>query len=174
MAGVELSSEGVDQARRLAARFARERIDVIVSSPQHRARQTAQPIAARLAIRLKISAEVDELDAGAWTGASFAQLATDPRWHAWNEKRAASRPPGGESMLELQTRVVRHLEGLRARGRDAVVVSHAEPIRAAILHYRAIDLDDYADIDVDPASISILDTHRDAAPVLAVNVPVPA
>jgi broad specificity phosphatase PhoE len=51
---------------------------------------------------------------------------------------------------------VRHIESLRARSRAAVVVSHAEPIRAALLHYRGMALDRFAEIEVAPASVSVL------------------
>ena len=72
---------------------------------------------------------------GAWTGAEFADLAPDERWRRWNEKRGSTQPPGGESMVALQRRVVRHVEHFRAVGGSIVIVSHAEPIRAALMHY---------------------------------------
>jgi probable phosphoglycerate mutase len=159
MAGVGLSRAGHEQASHLAQQLAKVPVDFVESSPRRRARQTAQPIAGALNIALRISAEMDEIDVGEWTGASFGRLDDDPRWHDWNGRRATSRPPQGESMRELQIRIVEHLEGVRQSGRNAVIVSHAEPIRAAILHYRGISLDAFASVAVEPASVIVLEMN---------------
>src|SRR3954464_15210746 len=95
---VTLSAEGIRQAQCLAAHFASEKIDRVQSSPQLRARQTAQPLAAVQGLPVEIVSDVDELDVGAWPGRAFADLAADPLWHRWNTERGSCRPPGGESM----------------------------------------------------------------------------
>ncbi len=60
-------------------------------------------------------------------------------------------------MEELRDRVVEHLEVLRRRAFGAVlIVSHAEPIRAALLHVRRMSFDRFAEIVVEPASVNIL------------------
>jgi len=51
-----LRADGIEQARAVAARLAREGITRIVSSPMMRARQTAQPLADRLGLPIE---EVD-------------------------------------------------------------------------------------------------------------------
>ncbi|MEN3377074.1 MAG: hypothetical protein V7604_2429 [Hyphomicrobiales bacterium] len=160
MDGVGLSPAGHGQASRLAEQFTDVSVDLVASSPRQRALETAQPIAGTLNLPLRIDAEMDEIDLGDWTGAPFARLDDDPRWHAWNGRRATSRPPRGESMRELQTRVVDHLERVRLSGNNAVIVSHAEPIRAAILFYREINLDAFASVAVDPASVTVLTMSR--------------
>jgi broad specificity phosphatase PhoE len=160
MAGVGLSPAGHEQASRLAEQFTNVPIDFVESSPRQRARETAQPIAGTLHLPLRINPDMDEIDFGEWSGASFARLDDDPRWHDWNGRRATSRPPRGESMRELQIRVVDHLERVRRSGKNAVIVSHAEPIRAAILYYREVSLDAFASIAVDPASVIVLNMNR--------------
>jgi len=167
MAGVGLSPAGHEQASRLARQFADDRIDLVESSPQQRARETAQPIADALGVALRSDAGLDEIDLGEWTGSPFDRLGDDPRWRVWNERRGTSRPPGGESMRELQLRVVGYLERLRLSDKNAVIVSHAEPIRAAILHYREIALDAFASIAIDPASVTVLSMGRRGVDVSA-------
>jgi probable phosphoglycerate mutase len=70
---------------------------------------------------------------------------------------------------------VQHLEKLRNDPADATVliVSHAEPIRAALLHYSGIALDDFLSIEVDPASVSTLSVDRDGIHVSQINQQVP-
>ena len=58
----ELSEEGVEQAKRLPDALARFPISRIVSSPQIRARQTAQPVADALGIAVDIDDRLAEYD----------------------------------------------------------------------------------------------------------------
>jgi broad specificity phosphatase PhoE len=143
----------------------------IQSSPQRRARQSAGILAWYFGLPVEIVAEVDEIDLGDWTGSSFDELDKDSRWQRWNSRRGESRPPSGESMHELQRRVVRHLEQLRNDPGDGtiLIVSHAEPIRAALLHYANIALDDFLSIAVDPASVSTLFLDRIGVHVCQMN-----
>ena len=65
-------------------------------------------------------------------------------------------------MAELQGRVLRHVEMLKeSKASSVVVVTHAEPIRGALLHYRRMSLDRFAEIVVAPASVSILRSDGD-------------
>jgi broad specificity phosphatase PhoE len=166
-----LSYEGRAQADSLAAQFSRKQIDLVQSSPRRRAGETAKPIAAATRNVVQTVGQVDELDTGEWTGRSFESLSADPRWDAWNSAREEARPPGGESMGELQARVLAHLEVLRSCGkRSAVIVTHAEPIRAALLHYLAMPLRRFAEIQIDPASISVLRRSRKGLRVEEINL----
>jgi broad specificity phosphatase PhoE len=156
-AGVPLSPEGVTQAHQLAAHFAGSTIDAVQSSPRQRTRETAGPIAAAVGRPIDFAEGIDELDAGEWTGRSFSDLAGDAAWQKWNTNRDQARPPGGESMRELQARVIRHLQSLEDTKIESVVlVSHAEPIRAALLHCLDVPLDRFGEIAVAPGSISIV------------------
>jgi broad specificity phosphatase PhoE len=152
-----LSAGGVEQARRLAAYFADKSVGAVQSSPRQRARQTALPIAAATENAVEQVDGMDELDVSGWTGRSFESLAADPAWKAWNSNRGGTRPPGGESMTELQARVLTHLKSLQQNAEDAIViVSHAEPIRAALMHCLGMALDRFAEIEIAPASISVI------------------
>jgi probable phosphoglycerate mutase len=145
-------------------------------SPQRRARQSAGIIASCVGLPVEIVTAMDEIDFGDWSGCAFEELAERPDWRRWNSHRGTSRPPKGESMRQLQQRVVRHLEQLRQEQGDGaiVIVSHAEPIRAALLHYARLPLDNFLSIAVDPASISTLSFDHTGAHVRRINQKVPA
>jgi probable phosphoglycerate mutase len=164
---VALNGTGERQAHMLALRLKCEPIVRVLSSPRRRARATAAPIAAALGLSVEVSSELDEHDAGDWSGQPFDLLQSDQNWRRWNERRGTVRPPGGESMAELQARVVGYLHDLRDRhcGEDLVLVSHAEPIRAALMLAQGIAFDDFLKVDVPVGSITAmtLDTHRDLA-----------
>jgi probable phosphoglycerate mutase len=154
-----LNEDGRREAQALARRLAAEPVSRVVSSPRRRARETAAPIADALRRDMEIAPELDEHDCGAWAGESFETLAADPRWRAWNARRGTARPPSGESMAELQARIVGFLHALRRRhpGETLVLVSHAEPIRAALMYARGVALDDFLVIEVPIGSLSSID-----------------
>jgi broad specificity phosphatase PhoE len=163
-----LNADGRLQAEALARRFCVEPVTQVISSPRRRARQTAEPIAAALNLPLAIAAQLDEHDAGIWSGQSFADLARDPRWRFWNERRHEVRPPAGESMVELQIRMLRYLGALALHypNDSIVLVTHAEPIRAALLHERGLPLKDFWCVDVPVACAATV--IRAPAPLNAV------
>jgi broad specificity phosphatase PhoE len=169
--GVRLGEEGSAQAQSVAERLARENIAAIHTSPLERARETAAPIAERLRLSPEVHEGINEIDLGDWSGRSFEQLAEDPRWPSWNNARAVSRPPGGESMLEVQARAVGHLERTRAAHPDeaVVLVSHADVIKAALLYYLGMPIDGYRLFDIAPASVSTLVVGDWGAKVLSMN-----
>jgi broad specificity phosphatase PhoE len=171
MPGVGLSPLGQDQARKLAERFAKEAITAVQSSPCERARQTAEEIAGAAKLPVEIVLELDEIDAGAWTGKSFEALRSDPSWLTWNTDRDTARPPGGESMFELQQRTIDHLHRLSFSRPHArcVLVTHAEVIRAALLHLLGRPLRSFATLEIAPASVSAVQLDNGCTRLVSVN-----
>ncbi|MCK1392539.1 histidine phosphatase family protein [Bradyrhizobium sp. 1] len=175
MSGVTLDDIGCEEIARCAANVS-PRPALIQSSPQRRCMQSASILAAHFGLPIEIVPALDELDYGEWTGRSFEELGEDPQWLHWNRRRGSARPPGGENMRSLQTRIVGHLEQLRSDHSTGTViaVSHAEPIRAALLHYARRHLDDFLSIEIDPSSISSLSADRRGFRITGVNQRVPA
>jgi broad specificity phosphatase PhoE len=169
MPGVQLDELGCAQMANTAEILRRHRPSVIQSSPQRRALQSATIIADRCGRAVEIAAGFDEIDMGCWTGMSFADLVSDHRWREWNERRGSACPPGGEGMAALQRRVIEHLEQLKSPDETIVIVSHAEPIRAALMFYLGIPLDRFHSVAVDPASISTIRKDGRRRHVLCVN-----
>ena len=79
-------------------------------------------------------------------------------------------------MRSLQNRVVNHLEQLRNdhSAGTVIAVSHAEPIRAALLHYARMRLDDFLSIEIDTSSISTLSVDNRGFKITRINQRVPA
>jgi len=159
MPGVPLSEAGRDQAARLGAALAAERIDRVECSPLDRTRATAAAIAS--AAGLPPPTPVDallEIDMGDWTGAEFGSLHGDPAWDRWNSHRGTARIPGGETMAEAQARITAHLHAT-ARTSDAEVVAmvtHSDMIRAAVADILGLPLDNLLRFEVGPASVTRL------------------
>ncbi|MCP3402115.1 MULTISPECIES: histidine phosphatase family protein [unclassified Bradyrhizobium] len=175
MDGVTLSKTGSEEIARCARNIS-PRPSLIQSSPRRRCVQSASILSAHFRLPIEIVPALDELNYGEWTDRSFADLHNDRQWSHWNTCRGSARPPGGESMRSLQRRVVNHLEQLRNDPLAGIViaVSHAEPIRAALLHYACMRLDDFLSIEIDPASISTLSAEDRGFSVTTINQRVPA
>jgi broad specificity phosphatase PhoE len=171
MPGVRLGPEGQAQAWSLAGRFSREAIDVVYTSPLERARETAEPLAETIGSPPRVSEALTEIEYGDWTGRSFAELEGDPHWAAWNSARGVNRPPCGESMLEAQARAVGEIERVRGEHVDmtAVLVSHADVIKAVLLHALGLSVDSYHRIEISPASVSTLAIGDWGCKVLRMN-----
>ena len=170
MPGVRLDELGCQQMEATAQFIRTVAPQAIQSSPQGRALQSAGIIAARCALPVEIVPAFDEIDVGRWTGSAFSDLAGQRPWQRWNSRRGRSRPPGGEGMGALQSRVVAHIEQFRGdHGQSVVIVSHAEPIRAALMHYLGVPLDLFGSVDVAPASVSCISLDRSQTIVALVN-----
>ena len=168
--GVHLNAQGRQEAERLAERLASLDVKLVLTSPRERCRETAEAIAGETA-DLEVCDDLDEVDFGAWTGCEFASLSDDPAWREWNAHRSATRAPGGESIGEVQARVNRAIGKAAARTGDGpvVLVSHAEPIRAALARALGVSLDDWRRFDIAPASVTRLEAVAGGLRVHSVN-----
>lgn len=168
---IALSDEGRRKAAALALKLSGEELTSVHTSPRERAQQTANLIADATGVVVTISPDLDEVDFGTWTGRGLAEIADDPEWRRWNESRAQARAPEGESMREVQQRVVGLLDRLWRTHPDGRIaaVSHADTIRAALLYYLGLTLDSYDRIEVSPASVSTLVVGAWGAKLLSLN-----
>ncbi len=150
-----LSEDGRAQIQRLGFFLARHKVDLIQTSPRRRCRETASELAVALNAAVEDAEALDEVDFGGWTGRRFDDLAGDPLWQEWNEHRDSTRPPNGERMREVQIRVVRHMQCLAAVYTEEriVLVTHAEVIRAVLLHQNGLPLRDWSRLRIEPGTV---------------------
>jgi len=169
--GVSLSEAGHVQAHQLVRRLASTSIDAVYSSPLQRSIETAQPLASQRNLPVIERDRLAEIDFGQWTGATIAELEPDPEWRRFNSFRSSARALKGESILDLQSRMMTELEELRLRHPEQAVAlfSHGELIRSAIIHYAAIPIDLSLRIEISPASISVIGLAEWGVRILAVN-----
>jgi probable phosphoglycerate mutase len=159
----ELNETGRSQAEALAEALAGFEIDQIVSSPLRRAAATAHAIAAPAGSKVEIDPRLIELDFGAWEGRSRGQVAATGD----TERQAVERweadpsipPPGGESLLEVQRRVVDFADEIvrRRPNRTVVAVSHVGPIKALLCAALGVPMTSAGRFFLDPATISAVD-----------------
>jgi broad specificity phosphatase PhoE len=169
--GVLLSGSGIDQVTELATRLAALPITHIVSSPLDRTRETAEAIAKMTGKTVEYSDALTEVDFGEWTGKTLEELEGLEQWQLRRRFRTGLRIPGGELIVEVQSRIASELARLCQRFPDevVVVVSHGDPIRAAIAYYIGLPLDHMQRLKIDTASVSVLAVNTWGAELIRLN-----
>jgi broad specificity phosphatase PhoE len=122
---VPLAAAGRRQARELAERLAGVTLARIYASDLRRSRETAEPVATNHGLPLELTADLRELDFGAWEGRRLADLWIESPAEASEWESDLRRVPSsfGETFTELEARVSRFAAGLPRCG-DALVVAH--------------------------------------------------
>src|SRR5437763_16642203 len=158
MPGVGMTERGRAEIAAQAERLAGDKVTAIYASPLQRTRETAEIVAARLGLPITFRDDLLELDFGEWTGATFDSIRADPRWQAWSTQRSLAAIPSGESMRQVQQRVVAALLELNERHlhETVVLVSHGDVIRAVMLFALGMPLDFYNRIEIGQGSISTI------------------
>jgi alpha-ribazole phosphatase len=144
-------------------------------TPLSRTSRTAQTIFAHGYPSTEPAVEpgLTEQSLGEWQGLPHAEL--PPRLqqpaHAFWPLAGHEKPPGGESMAEVITRVGAAMERLAEThaGRDVVIVSHGGAIRGAIAHALRIGPDNALHMSIQNLSLSRLQRTPDGWRVQCVN-----
>lgn len=160
-----LSEEGLVQAERLAAAvLARGEVDAVVSSPLQRCLQTAEEVALRLGLQVRVEPDLRECDFGAWEGLTFGEARErDPQaFDAWLASPSVPAP-GGESLEQVATRVrvARDKAIARFPGRTVLAVTHVTPIKVLAAEALGAPLAALHRMHLDPATVSVVSWWAD-------------
>jgi len=163
----QLSSHGVEQAKKLAERLSEEDINVIYSSSLQRALKTARIIAEHKSCSIYESEAYHEIRLGPWEGMTMNEIQEKYGEHlvTYRDNPANFKLPGAETFEQLSERTYRAIQEIVARhsGSNILLVSHGTAIKAAIIRILGIDINNYNKFKIDNASISIIDFYGDTA-----------
>ena len=118
---------------------------------------------------------LEELDFGSWSGKTITELEPLEAWRRWNEARAISPTPAGDTMRAAQNRMLDFID-LRRRERPKgcfVLVGHSDPIKAVLFFYLGLSLDKLHRITVAPGSLSRVEIDGWGATVTGLNETMP-
>jgi probable phosphoglycerate mutase len=146
------------------------------SSDLTRATETAAIIFADRVAGIRTCSDLREIQLGEWDGLPRSRLreGRPDLWFARGRDLAGFRPPGGESFLDLQERVVRRVKQIAANTTGAVcMVTHAGVIRVLICHCLQMPLPNLFRIRLDYGSLSIVACAPERVEVCALNLKPP-
>jgi broad specificity phosphatase PhoE len=169
--GIHLNDAGRSEAGQLAKGLANEGIQKIFSSPLERCRETAEPLSKKLSVEVQIADALLEVDFGDWTDKKFAELEPTEHWKRWNYFRGGVRAPNGETMIEVQSRVVGFIQKLHDQfpNERIALFSHGDPLRAALIHFLGAPTELIRRIEISPAGVSVLTMDGWNAQIRALN-----
>ena len=158
-----LTEKGIWQARQAADALSLLPVRIVVSSPLRRAADTAARIREACGVELRQDSRLKEGSFGAWEGLTRAEVLNlgqqDAEWLIRWESDSACAPPGGESIEDLQKRMIQLPEELRNEFPDSsvVLVSHVGPIKALLAAVLDVPLQSARRMFIDPGTISVVE-----------------
>src|SRR4051812_38808600 len=132
-----LTERGEEQARRLYGHLDPASFGLILSSPRHRSRRTAELAGFTGRYEPEVDEDLAEWNYGDYEGITRAQIRqTDPGWTVWTRT-----PKNGETADQVRTRLQRVIDRVESAGAErAIVFSHGHALRALTLIWLGLDL----------------------------------
>jgi alpha-ribazole phosphatase len=169
---IPLSDAGIEQARQLHARLAKEDIKAIFASTLSRATATAEIIAGGRNLKITACDELCECNFGYAEGLTFKEIeklypALAGELAAWQ----AVSFPGGETLDQLNERVkafIKKLEPFQS-SETIAIVSHGGPLRLLVCHLLGIETKHWQQIRIDRGSLSVVETYPQTAIITLLN-----
>jgi probable phosphoglycerate mutase len=162
-----LNADGRAQARAVADWLAplADEVDVVLSSPLARSRQTAEIVAEALGHHVEVEDGLAEAAFGTWDGLTFheVQQAHPDDLDAWLGSLDVSPGGHGESFRQMDRRVRRARDQLLARhpGRVVLAVTHVTPIKLLVRMALGAPLDAVYKMELAPASVTVISWFSD-------------
>ncbi|MFQ5522708.1 MAG: histidine phosphatase family protein [Acidimicrobiia bacterium] len=158
--GFGLSEYGVEQARRVGRYLGPRPVIAIWSSPLERALRTAEEIAARVGVPVKVHDDLGEWSLfDRWAGHRWAEIPElfPGELEAYRD-HPFDLPSAEESMAEVAERIAgfaRAIDEAHPHG-DAIIVSHQDPIQAGRLRLLGSPLDTFSQGKPSPGTVITL------------------
>jgi broad specificity phosphatase PhoE len=138
-----LNERGVAQSIELAEHLEMYGLNLLYSSPLKRCSQTAEMVARRLGIPLHLEPRLMEIHQGDWQTRLRAEINElyPELFRRWESEPWEVSPPNGESLYQVQERVVAAVEEIKAKyPQDCVgLVTHRVPIALLKVKYQGMD-----------------------------------
>ena len=125
-----LTKNGREQVEQSASKFINKKVDVIVSSPFVRTRETSEIFAGKIGYpkdKIEYDVRLGELNIGILDGKPWAEY---KKFVGSYQNRFVKAPEGGETLVEVRKRVLSTIYDLdkKYEGKTIVIVSHDEPL----------------------------------------------
>jgi len=172
---ISLSDLGQIQAEAIANRLKDKHLDAIVSSPLRRAADTARKIAQYHDCQVEVQPALAEIHHGVWQGLTAAEVKAQftKLYETWTEHPAEATMPGagGESVAEVQRRVVPAVDGLAERYPEGriLIVGHDLPLKVILVSALGADLSTLSHLSIENCALNVVKWDSNHTQLLALN-----
>jgi len=167
---VDLSIEGMKQARQIASFCQTLELDSCYCSPLQRCRKTFSLL--ELSTDCTFDHNLREIDFGLWEGLTFTEISQNDQeqFDLWVRQKEAFIFPGGEAITTFVKRVTSWFdELLNSEINSVLVVTHAGVIKHALCHLIGLDHSFAPSFHISEAGLAIVDCHDDCSTLLRLN-----
>lgn len=169
----DLSDRGRRQASRLAGHLRGVRLNAIYCSPLRRALDTISEVANQAGLEVSVECGLTEIEHGVWGGLHKSEVEAQfaETLRLWMDRPAEARVPGAETLEDVQRRVMAAVSCIIERHPDQTVLlcTHDAVLKVLITSSMGLGLDSFWKIQVDNASISILEHQGPRARLVLLN-----
>ena len=170
---MDLSPRGQEQARQLADHLRPTHFDAAYVSPLRRAQHTMAALTATNGYQPVVADDLREVDFGAWTGLSWAEVQARFGYSPfeWLDLLSQDAIPEAEPMRVFRERVARVLDRITAAhaNQKVAVVCHGGVIRMMLAELLRLPLPALAHFEVDYASISVVEFRPPRSELVLLN-----
>ena len=157
----KLTEKGGKDIATSAEELKKEKIDIIISSPSARAKETAEIIGGVLGIsEIEAVAELYDVMIGKFEGKPISEF--EKEFSSFEEK-FTKKPGGAENSRELRKRIVGAIISIekKYRGKNILILSHGDPLWIAIAALNGLEEGDYErSLYPKPAETYLLNFHN--------------
>lgn len=160
----KLTPKGLAQARRLAARVKRFKIDKVYSSDLGRAYSTTLEVVKSLKSKIIRDPLLREIHLGDWEGMTPEEVDKlyDKGYQRWLSKPSGCRIPKSESLAHFRKRVVGRVAKIAKanEGKTVLVVTHGGAITAMLSEWLKADFDTLLlNLHIENTSVAFVEFH---------------
>jgi len=174
---VPLSAVGVQQMECLAAWAASLGMDAIYCSDLRRTVDGAQAVGRRCTVPVSTTPVLREKHFGQWEGLTYeeAEQQFPSEWQAWLADPSDARPPGGETYLEVEARVVPFARRVMRDhiGQTILILAHGGVNRVILCRALGLSLHRVFRIEQDYACVNRIDCSDSRWQVVLMNGALP-
>jgi len=141
-----LSKSGIKQIREISKHLAKLEINKVFSSDLQRCREAADIVYKKIEIEISFVKELREQNCGDWEGMKSSEVKSE------SEKEII--PPNGESMQDVEKRVIPFIKKILKKDNNILIITHAAVIQNIVGYFLNIPYDSRFKIKLRGGSLS--------------------
>ncbi len=158
---VELSLEGMEQAKIASSNLKELNVSKIYTSPLKRAYKTAEIISKELNVGLSIVDCIKEINFGIFENMTWEEMQENNKIETdnWINQGFEYKFPKGESYLDIIERISDFIDKIND-SENSVIVSHFGVIQSILLYYKSADYNNIWDHHISNCDIVVLNNKK--------------